>query len=239
MKRPIAALLAAAVAVLLLTVSVSAESYSVNGVRFSLPEEFVLLTENNLSSHGDEVKALGHTAASLKNTMREKGIFAVAVTESNSEQFLFRVSESEFTAQVGSFANLDESAAEAVNRELFAGKATRKTVNGDLYFVTVTHTEGAGFKTYQYATVKNGLLYSFSYYGTAEGRMTELMSGLRVIEDSEAKSAGEIASLVGVILIMVIALVAMFFIGASVVRDIREGEAGDSGETLVIKRRRK
>ena len=243
MKKRIVAFFTALLLCAIMPISlVGAAGYSVEDIKFSLPDDIILLTSGNLSSHSQEVKALGHTTASLKKAMAEKQIYAIGVDESNTEQYMIRITETQFSEQVGSLSGLNDEALAAVNREMFSSNASIRKVNETVYFSTVTYTEGVSFKTYQYVTLNNGKIYSFTYYGNEEGKMTDFMSGVTVKEKGSGKSLGETVTLVALAVIMVASVVAMFFIGASVVRDIRAGrpESGDGSEgRFTIKRRKK
>lgn len=211
-----------------------------NGIYFSVPEGYTLVTPDTVKQNSQTVELLGHSADSLKAYMAENDVVLLAVRPQNTAQLQLRVYEIEFSKDLVTLAGLGDTELQAIGQKL-ADEFTVQTVGGVPYFRTVQN--GTGYGTVQYITIKNGQVYRLVYYGTSLAEAEAAIAGLGLsdVQSRFSLSDGMMIFLTVVIsLVILLALVAVVLLGISFYKDLknRYGENNDVREYIRIKRRK-
>lgn len=219
----------------------AASSDPLDDLSFRFPSSYTKLTRDNLSRNSKLVKQLGFTPTSLKNYMKQEDIYIIAAGEDAKGEFHIKCTETDFSKQMGSFAGLSSESLTKINNTLFGGKAEACTLgkNDTIYFRTKSRAENAEFYTYQYATVENGKLYSFVYYGDSADEIDDFMKTLKIKTEKKSNLA---TTATGILIAVIIigCLMAMGIIVVTIVMDLKKPVEEDSKETdhIKIKRRK-
>ena len=240
-KRVVVALTVIFILSLLFCLPVAAASDNpTDALSMRFPSSYTKLTRSNLSRNSTLVNKLGFTPSSLKNYMISEDIYIIAAGENAEGEFHIKCTESEFTKQMESFSGLGAESLTRINSTLFGGNAEACTIGKDntIYFRTKSKVESAEFYTYQYATVENGKLYSFVYYGNSEEEIDKFMKTLKIKKPTKTNAITVVTGVfVGIIIIG--GLVAMGIIAVTVVRDIKKPTEQDKEEAEYIRIKRR
>lgn len=171
MKIKHIALLPVLVALLLFNVNVYAETPEQVGVTFTEPQGFVMLREDNLSKNEEFIKDIGYTKASAKKHFSDNNIVFLAADKNNAKQIQLQYAVTDFTGQVGELTDLDEEGVIAVASEIIDKNPNKwkiVLINGVKYIEARSTAKDSGgkYSVIQYFTIRNGALYTFSYYSS-------------------------------------------------------------------------
>lgn len=223
-----------------------------------IPDGYTVLTTDNLKKQSELLAKLGHSPTSFKKYMQDAGIFLCALNDTNTTQIQLKSGETDFTAQIGNLATLDEQALSDAMSTLVAkdsGDAlidsAQVTKGGVLYFaMTVKVTDKQKDFCYkQYVTVLNGSLYSLVYYNFdgefSAGQSAEAENIFKSLSLTEKKGfalpGGNMFILIIIVSVVILAaaIVTVLLI-ISFIKDImrKRRETGDVIEHVRIKRRR-
>ena len=218
----------------------AANDNPMDALSFRFPSSYTNLTRDNLSRNSKLVKQLGFTPASLKNYMKQEDIYIIAAGEEAKGEFHIKCTETDFSKQMVSFAGLGAESLTRINNTLFGGNAEACNIGkGDtIYFRTKSRAETSDFFTYQYATVENGKLYSFVYYGDSSDEIDDFMKSLK-IKTKKKSNPATVATAVLIAVIIIVCLVAMGIIVVTVVMDMKKPVEEDSEETEYIRIKRR
>lgn len=207
---------------------------------YRFPSSYTKLTRGNLSRNSNLVKKLGFTPSDLKKYMQAEDIYIIAAGEDAKGEFHIKCTETEFSKKMTTFSGLNSEALTRINSTLFGGNAEACTIgkSDTVYFRTKSKVQSANFYTYQYATVENGKLYSFVYYGNSEQEIDEFMKTLKIKKTSNV-SPSVVATGILIAVVIIGCLVAMGIIAVTVVRDIKKPAEEETEETEQIKIKRR
>lgn len=142
----------------------------------TLPDEYLILTEKNLSHNTDALKSWGHSVDSFKRLMNDKNIFLYAVDGKGDNQFQLKCWDSDVAATIGDLSSLGGDGLTDAMAAIGEGIAEGE---GNLLESSVVSQSGQPFFRFtvnvgsfcyvQYLTVCGGKFYSMVYYNsTAE-----------------------------------------------------------------------
>ncbi|MBR5452105.1 MAG: hypothetical protein IKV36_03820 [Clostridia bacterium] len=209
-------------------------------LNFRFPSSYTKLTRDNLSKNSKLVKQLGFTPSSLKNYMKQENIYIIAAGEEAKGEFHIKCTETDFSKQMKSFAGLGSESLTKINNTLFGGNAEACNIgkSDTIYFRTKSRAETAEFYTYQYATVENGKLYSFVYYGDSSDEIDDFMKSLEIKTQKKSNPA-TVATGILIAVIIIACLVAMGIIVVTIVMDLKNPVEDDLEETEYIRIKRR
>ena len=164
-------LISVACTVLLICFSFSAFSLSFNnvGVSFNSPEGYTEITADNLSKNGEIIKELGYTVSTISKYFNDNGILFIAVENEGDGQIQLKCTETDFTLQTDDITELDDELVINIAQKILdidKNKLKPVLINGVKFFETrsVAETQEGKYSVVQYSTIRNGKLYTFSYY---------------------------------------------------------------------------
>lgn len=251
MKRKISAVIFSLILVFAFVFNVCAVSFKDVGVNYSVNEGYIEITSDNFSKNGEIIKELGYTISTISKYFKDNGILLMAVSEDTEKQVQIKCTETDFTLQTGDISVLDNDSvitiAEAMLR-INRSKMKIVEVNGVKYIETraVANSSESKYSVIQYTTIRNGKLYTLSYYDNSNS-ITD-----SVIEDGKAaveglkisklnKSVGEdidnTLMIIVISLAVLLACVVIVYVCITFFLDIKK-RSEESGEGI-IKRRNK
>lgn len=238
----------------LFTVCVNAQGKDKFNIDFSLPEEFVVLTADNLSDNVDEIKSLGFTAESFKSYINAHNIVLFASLPDKSCQITVNVNKTEFTEKTEDLQYLDDEYIARILPKLIGEKVASNEIKfiNDSKFIRIqkSGSDNVGeFSYLQYITVKNKHLYtvtvSFSdnFISSNDIDYVEaLMKKFNIFDEKPKITIQNVQNVtVYVILILIIILltvVSIYFIYTVVSDIIKNRNTSDVAPYVKIKRRR-
>lgn len=239
MKRVVTTAFALMICTVFAVFSVTAESYTLSdGIGIALPDGYTLLTPTNLNNHGETVASLDYTAQKLKKHMTDSGILFIAVDKDNKNQFQLKALKTDFSKNTVDLKNLGDSELKTIGEKLMSGNFETVSINGTVYYRAVT--DGlSSYATVQYVTVKNGLVYTLSYYGASAPVAVSAAETLK-IPDVTPHSDKTVLLTVFLWIALVAVLVTAVLLTLSLISDIRQShEENDVREFIRIKRGRR
>ncbi len=219
---------------------VSAETHTLSdNIEITLPDDFILLTDNNLRANEEIITSLGHSLTSLRNYMDENHVLFIAMDSQNKNQAQLSAFKTEFSKDIGDLGGLKADELEKIGKQMLGGNFEIISINGWVYFKT--KVDGlAGYATVQYITFKNGMLYTLNYYGSDSSVANSIASGLALPQKSSGTSAQTILLSILLWVALVAALVTMVLLILSFVSDFQKNkEDNDVREYIRIKRHRR
>lgn len=222
------------------TLIASAETYTLSDdIKITLPDDFIILTDNNLKANEEIITSLGHSLTSLRNYMDENHVLFIAMDSQNENQAQLAAFKTEFSKDIGDLDGLKAYELEKIGNQMLGGNFEIIAINGWIYFET--KVDGlAGYATVQYITFKNGMLYTLNYYGSDRAVANAIASGLDLPQKSSGASARSILLSILLWVALVAALVTMVLLIISFVSDFRKNkEDNDVREYIRIKRHRR
>lgn len=236
------------------SVSASAQEVEKFNIEFDLPDEFIVLTEENIKENSDAIKSLGFTNETFKNYINSNHIALFASLNDKSCQITINVNKTKFTENTDSLNYFDDEYIGRILPELLGNKVATneiKTFNDTKYVVVENKsTDSVGdFSYIQYVTVKNQRLYtitvSFSNANiTNENReYTEALIKKLVIsvpnEKITMKSVQNVTVYIVLILVIIFLVLVVAYFAYTIVKDILEKKnTSDVAPYVKIKRRR-
>ncbi len=217
----------------------NAQTYSLSGdIEIALPDDFTLLTSDNLKTNEATLEELGHSISSLHKYMDEKHIIFIALDEGNENQVQLGAFQTEFSKDVQDLGGLKAEELQRVGNQMLGGNFEIISINGWIYFKT--KLDGlAGYGTIQYITFKNGMLYTLSYYGSDGEMANTIAAGLTLPEKKSQLNTKTVLISILLWVALVIALVTMVLLSLSLISELRKSrEDNDVREYIRIKRRR-
>lgn len=222
MKKLFAALLITIVMLSSVVLSVSAATYKVNDITFSLGNEFTI-----------------HTSKDLSSSANVQGLLFVGLTADSSQQIQCRETVTEFSKQLKSFAGMDSEIVAPIGKELFPNSFETTEINS-LIFLKTTLTDDNGY-TCIYVTVNDSKLYTFTYFGTDATKMGEFMTTVK-FPVKFSKSGSNVYLIVLISIFILADVVLLGFLGYSFFKDYRQRKMEQSenvvDQYIKIKRRK-
>ncbi len=204
------------------TASAKLVTHTVEGVNFSLGENYNLLTKQDLLISSDV-----------------KGLIFAAISEDEAHQIQCRRTETDFSKQLGSFAGLLGEDLKPVGQKLFPNGFDTAEIGRLVYLKSTTILDGQ----YQsiYVTVADKKLYTFTYFGKDPSKIGEFM-GTVSLPDSATKNGPSVVIIIVLCLCILGALALIIVLILSFVKDWRRRKMEQS-ENIVsnyikIKRRK-
>ncbi len=157
-----------AVFISLFTFCASAQKIEKFNIDFSLPKEFIVLTDANISANIEAIKSLGFTQDSFKNYINANNIVLFASLTDKSCQITVNANKTDFTEKTETLEYLEDEYILHLLPKLVgenAGSAEIKVINGSKFIrVEKIGLDNAGqFSSLQYITVKNQQLYTVTF----------------------------------------------------------------------------
>lgn len=179
MKRIITLLVAAA---LLFVAAVPASAVSVSDsydvMSAELPDEYLVITPDNLQKRSEILEHWGHSVDSFKRMMNEKNIFVYAVDKGSSNQFQLKSWATDAATAIGDLAIVSDDALaqsmQAIAAEITEGTLLEsKVVYADKqpFFKFTVSVED--FCYVQYLTVCDSRFYALVYYNDSASLTVE------------------------------------------------------------------
>ncbi len=223
-------------------------------IDFSLPDEFVVLTEDNISDNTDAIKSLGFTEDTFKNYINANNIVLFASLPDKSCQLTVNVNKTEFTENTENLEYLDDEYIARILPKLIGERVAFNEIKviNDSKFIRIQKSgiDKAGeFSFLQYITVKNKQLYtvtiSFSdnvITSTNIDYAENLMKKFVVSSQKEKITIQNVQNvtvyIVLILIIIFLCAVCIYFI-ATIVNDIlKSRNTSDVAPYVKIKRRR-
>ncbi len=242
-------------ALLLITVvafPASAATLKGDGISLEVPDEYLIITPDNVSENVKAAKVLGFTEKTLKTYMQDNGMIFLGLVGNNTRQVQLRAKtggEDSFAAKIGDLSLLDnenirESAAVIMDQlDLSATDRYEVVANtGGLKAIKIT-AESEDGTSVQYVTIRNGVIYSlvgFDAAGSSMDYLADIFESLEIKKEKGGFTLAEgtqIVTTVIVVLLMLAAVVVIIRLLISFVRDFRNRE-NDVSEYIKIKRRK-
>ena len=244
------------ITVLLSVFSVSANAQEIKklNMKFDLPDEFIVLTEENIKENPDAVKSLGFTNDTFKTYINSNHIALFASLKDKSCQVTVNVNKTEFTENTDNLNYFDDEYIARILPQLIGGRVATneiKTINDTKYVVVENKgSDSAGeFSFIQYITVKNQRLFTITVsFGntniTNQNRdyVEALIRKLVISEEKEKitmKGVQNVTYYIVLILVIIFLVLAVGYFIYTIVRDIlQKKNTSDVAPYVKIKRRR-
>ncbi len=204
------------------TTSAKVVSHTVDGVKFSLSDNYDLLTKDDLLVSSDV-----------------KGLIFAAISKDEAHQIQCRRTTTDFSEQLGSFKGLLGEDLKPVGQKLFPNGFDTAEI-GQLVFIKNTTVIDGQYQSI-YVTVADKKLYTFTYFGSDPSKIGEFM-GTVSLPDSDEKNGPSVIIIIvlGLCIAGAVALVVILIL--SFVKDWRRRKMEQS-ENIVsnyikIKRRK-
>lgn len=240
MKRLFCALLCTVIFTVSFSLFASAETHSLTGgIKITLPEDYIVLTDKSLKTNEETIAELGHSISSLRTYMDENHILFIAVDAQNKNQVQLGAVQTDFSKDIVDLSGLKAKDLNRIGQQMLNHNFEIISIHDWVYFKS--KVEGlTGYATAQYTTIKNGMLYTLNYYGSNGAAANQIASGLEI--PATAKNTRTKSLLISVLLWVALAaaLITMIFLVASFISDFRQNhEENDVREYIRIKRRRR
>lgn len=209
----------------------------------NLGDEYFVITEDSVSGNQEIIENLGYTKSSFKELFTKGSLVAFVLHSGTKTQIQIRVYNTPFTEKLEDLSLLNSENLTAVAKEI--SPAYQKAVNvGDTVFlqsISKTEDETGKYSVSQYVTVKNGSLYTVSFYSNAPSETFENQT-LSLIPIKTVKKKVGLTETV-LLIIMSVVIIAFLFAAGFLVFSIasqlkRNREDNDVREFVKIKRRR-
>ncbi|MBQ5764602.1 MAG: hypothetical protein IIW03_00490 [Clostridia bacterium] len=241
----------------LFTLTVFAASTAENSehkLTLTLPEEYVLLSNETAEENTELLESLGYSESAFKNYLKQVDntqILFLGVNPDNMAQVTVKASSTDFSKKVTDFSLLTDEALQKTANDLVQVKGARHkmaTVNGiKLIEVSATDKDSGGeFCSIQYLTVRNGILYTVGYtfngavndskVNTAWGSVQSL--NIKDVTTSSAFDLGTILLMFLLSAVVIAGVVVVGLIGYTFVRDIKNKKLAPNEETMYIRRKK-
>lgn len=251
MKKAITLLLSV-IMLLFCSIPAVALEYKDYNASFELPQEYVEINAQNASDYEEVLKYMGHTVSSFKKHLEKNNVLLFAILKDNSRQIQLKVNKTEFSQQAQDISVLENDSLNEIGEKIIGSSASSWNmvdVGGVIYYEIITNAKDENETcSVQYATIKNGYIYSLVLYGdttavddklSSEG--IQLVSALTVSSQKEKITASDADTAMEIILIfglIILAVAVVIIIIVSFVRDAKhKRDVSDLGD-LTIQRRR-
>lgn len=247
--------------ILVITVLVSLFSFSAVAreiekfnISFDLPDEFIVLTEENIKENSATIKSLGFTNETFKNYITSNHIALFASTADKMCQITVNVNKTDFTEKTENLNLFDDVYIGRLIPDLLGKKVTSneiKVLNDTKYIVVENISKDivGDFSYIQYVTVKNSRLYtitlSFNQPNISNDNREYANSILKrfVISEPKGKVTIEGVQNVTVYFVLIVVIILLVLICAyfvyTIIKDIIEKKnTSDVAPYVKIKRRR-
>lgn len=227
------------------------QSLSVKSVSIEYPENYTELNEKTAYDNEETVKSLGYSVSSFINHINSKNIISIAVNEDNTRQFVLTESDSVFSSETESLANVTYSQLDAIADVLMPNGYTGVFTTDNKVFLE-NKTDVSAKENYtatQLITVINGKTYTLNYYAvppinedtesTAEKvAKTLTVPGGNIFGKSFENSAiAAYVVLLGAVIVCGVA--ASVLLTVTLVRDFGKRRTDNENTQIQIKRRTK
>lgn len=218
---------------------------------FELPKEYVEINAKNASDYEEVLKYMGHTISSFKKHLEKNNVLLFAILKDNSRQIQLKVNKTEFSEQTQDISLLENDSLNEIGEKIVGSASSWNMVDvgGVIYYEIITNAKDENETcSLQYATIKNGYIYSLVLYGDtvsvdsnllSEGR--ELISALKVSSQKEKITAGDAYTVMEIVLIfalIILAVAVVIIIIVSFIRDAKRKRDDSDLGNLTIQRRR-
>ena len=211
-------------------------------ISLSLGEEYFVITENSVKENAEIIENLGYSKSSFKELFTKGSLVAFILHADTKTQIQIRVNETEFAKELSDLYLLEGDNLWSVAQKLSA--SAEKTVTlGDTVFVKSVNQikdEAGQYNVSQYITVKNGRLYTFSFYSPAPNADFErqTLSLTPIKTDKPKASLSEILLLILMTILIIGFIVLAGFLIFPLLAQVKPKEDNDVREFVRIKRRK-
>lgn len=253
-KGFLSVILVIAVLVSLFSFSAAALKIDKYNISFNLPDEFIVLTDENIKENSDVIKSLGFTGETFKNYINSNHIALFASLEDKSCQITVNVNKTDFTEKTENLNLFDDVYIGRIVPDLLGKKVTSneiKVINDTKYVVVENLGKDAAgeFSYIQYVTVKNGRLYtvttSFNQPNISNVNREYVNSLIKRLLINEAKEKITIEGvqnitvyIVLIVVIILLVLICAYFVYTIIKDIIEKRNTSDVAPYVKIKRRR-
>ncbi len=250
MKKAIVLLLSV-IMLLFCSIPAFALEYKDYYASFELPKEYVEINAKNASDYEEVLKYMGHTISSFKKHLEKNNVLLFAILKDNSRQIQLKVNKTEFSEQTQDISLLENDSLNEIGEKIVGSASSWNMVDvgGVIYYEIITNAKDENETcNLQYATIKNGYIYSLVLYGDtvsvdsnllSEGR--KLISALKVSSQKEKITAGDAYTVMEIVLIfalIILAVAVVIIIIVSFIRDAKRKRDDSDLGNLTIQRRR-
>ena len=243
-----------AIIITLFAFPVNAQEIDEFNINFSLPDDFIVLTEDNIKVNENAIKSLGFTQSTFKNYIDTNNIVLFASLADKSCQITVNVIKTDFTKKTENLEYLDDEyivrlLPKLVSEEVASSEIN--VINGSKFIrIQKSGLDNAGeFSSLQYITVKNQRLYtvtiSFSQSIFSNDNMDYAESIMRNFTIHPEKKSITIQNVQNITVYIVLILIIIFLGGVciyfiyTIVNDIISNRnTSDVAPYVKIKRRR-
>lgn len=245
MKKSVSVLLSLIAVFCLFSVKVFASSYDCGNLKVKVDDnKYVVITENNISKESDFLNKIGFTVSSFSEMFDKLNIVLFLADDSNSFQMQTVLSETDFSSEIKDLSELDEETFIRLTKNIVED-GILKDINGVKYIFR--KDDNADFTTYQYVTVKNGKMYTFTFYVTqdygknaAENSIDEILNAVEFENSGNAGGAKSFPDIIFIILIfLLIAATAVVIIVTIIklIKDIKKRNSEDVSDSIIRRNR--
>ena len=211
-------------------------------ISLNVGKEYFKITEETVSQNVDIIENLGYTKSSFKELFTKGSLVAFLLHSETKTQIQIRVDNTPFSEKLENLSLLEGDNLKNVANEISASAKGVVTVGDTVFVQSVTNTddETGKYSVSQYVTVKNGSLYTFSFYSAAPNESFEIatLSQMPIKTLKKKASLSETVSLVLMILFVLGFIVLGGFLIISIISQFKRNEDNDVREFVKIKRRR-
>ena len=240
-------------AFVLCCVPVCAASLDEYGFGINLPEEYTVLTADNIKENSQFLEQLGHTPQSMQNYFSENKLILFASDRADGRQIQVKCTSTDFTKQLTDLSLLSEKQLLDIAKDILPSEQSENfTVVrlGDIvsYELESHHQDNVGqFWSRQYITIREGNLYSITFFENGEKLSAEFLSEIDsvlstlTIKQNKKVTATDAESITEVVIVWVlIGLVSVLAVVMlwSLVRDALKN-SGEEEKTVINRRRYK
>lgn len=235
-----------------LCLPVAAATVAGDGLSVSVPDDYLIITQDNVKDNAEAAKVLGFTDKTLKTHMKDNGILFLGLIGNNTRQIQFRELQGASDSYATKIDDLSLLSNESIRNsadlimqglsipvgsrfEIVANTSGLKAIK-----ITIPDEETVSV---QYVTVRNGIIYSLVGYDSPAADMSylaDMFESLNIKRKSNGftvSGATQIITTIIVVLLIAVAVVVIVRLIISFVIDYRNRD-NDVREFVRIKRRK-
>lgn len=213
-----------AVLTMLFSFQAVARQYDIRGygIELALPDEYIVITRDNITNNSETVKAIGHSNESIENYMNKNDVYAIGVARGNTCQVQLKCIKTEFSSEVDSLSNLEQQNILDIGQKLFKNEFKIIRQNETVFYVNNFAAEN--HSGVDYVTIRNGALCTIVFYGCDSQQQQQVIEGITFKERSKvsAASSSTVFEIIIISLLLLAVAIAVLFIIISFISDWRK-----------------
>ena len=227
---------------LLFSVTAVAATPAQCNIELSFSEEYLVITQENISEYSELIDKLGYTQKSFKALFTDSSLVAFILHSQSKSQIQIRAYSTKFSQQTEDIGLLSQENRTAVAKQLVPEYSKIISVN-DAYFIcskTNVKDDTGEYSSSQYVTLKNGMLYTATVYNRDAQSVIEdeILNSFSIKTQKQSSGVTYVVSVILVLIFILVFLALAVYIIILLIVQLRRREDNDVREFVRIKRRR-